>query len=86
MRGLRDKSGRPTDLLPELARNGYDVVRGLDALAASGSRKIMLLSTDTLSPNSIGYAIEASEGAMRLPDMTGAALPISERSVPTSSS
>ena len=74
LRGLRDKSGRPTDLLPELARNGYDVVRGLDALAASGSRKIMLLSTDTLSPNSIGYAIEASEGAMRLPDMTGAAL------------
>lgn len=74
LRGLRDKSGRPTDLLPELARNGYDVVRGLDALAASGSRKIMLLSTDTLSHNSIGYAIEASEGAMRLPDMTGAAL------------
>ena len=74
LRGLRDKSGRPTDLLPELARNGYDVVRGLDALAASDSRKIMLLSTDTLSPNSIGYAIEAAEGAMRLPDMTGAAL------------
>ncbi len=72
LRGLYDKhSGEPTDLLEVFAENGVEVVRGLDALAAAKeSRRVLLLSTDTVSVWNVGYTIDSIPGALTLPAMT----------------
>lgn len=75
LRGLKDKkTGKPTDLADIFARYKYDIVRGLDAFRASTAQNIVLLNTDTVHTNSIGYAIEAKSGDMTLRDMTRAGM------------
>lgn len=74
LRGLKTKDGKPTDLLQVMADYGVDVVRGMDALANSESKRILLLNTDTIHKNDIGYAIDSIDNVLHLPEMTQACL------------
>lgn len=70
LRGTRAKDGKPNDLIETFRRNGVDIVRGIDALNASKSRRVLLLNTDTVSLNDIGYTIDSIAGVLTLPEMT----------------
>lgn len=74
LRGTKDKAGKPTDLLKYFAENNVSIVRGTDALKDVSTRRVLLLNTDTIEPNSIGYTIDSIPGAMTLTDMTRACL------------
>ncbi len=74
IRGTVDKSGNPTDLLEIFQQNSVDVVRGLDELSKSESRRVLLLNTDTTHPWNIGYTIDSLTDVLTLPAMTDACL------------
>lgn len=74
LRGTKDSAGKPTSLLDEMKRNGVDVVRGLEPLRQSSSRRVLLLNTDSLNTNDIGYTIDSIPGVLTLPEMTRACL------------
>lgn len=74
LRGVKDKKGNPTDLMQIFAENNVAVVRGIDALNATDSRRVVLLNTDSISVNDIGYTIDSIPGVLTLPVMTDACL------------
>lgn len=74
LRGLRDKEGKDTDLLKVFEDNQVSVVRGLDQLGQTDSRRILLLGDKIMSDNELGFAIDSIEGQMTLKDMTEACL------------
>ncbi len=74
LRGLKDKKGKPTDLMETLEANGVAVVRGLEALDNTDSRRIMLLGKDLAKNNAIGYTIDSLETTYKLPAITQACL------------
>ncbi len=73
-RGEKDKSGEPTDLMKHFKKNKVDVVKGLDALRGSNSRKVVLLAENPFGANEIGFVIDSIPGQMSLRDMTQAGL------------
>lgn len=74
LRGVTDADGRSTGLLETMRRYNVDVVRGLDGLAGSRSRRVLLLNTDSVRINNIGYTIDSISGVLTLPQMTRACL------------
>ena len=56
------------------AETNVAVVRGIDALNATDSRRLVLLNTDSISVNDIGYTIDSIPGVLTLPVMTEACL------------
>ncbi|MDE7125770.1 MAG: alkaline phosphatase [Muribaculaceae bacterium] len=74
LRGLKDSNGNPTDIKEIFRQNDVEIVYGTDGLTETDSRKVLLLSPDTLSPNNIGYTIDSIEGSMTLPKYTQACL------------
>ncbi len=74
LRGVKDKKGNPTDLMQIFAENNVSVVRGIDALNATDSRRVVLLNTDSITINDIGYTIDSIPGVLTLPAMTEACL------------
>ena len=73
LKGTKDKNGNPTDIYSHFAQNNVAVVKGIDALKDVDSKRVVLLNKDSLDSN-VGYAIDAVEGALTLPDMTKACL------------
>lgn len=73
-RGLKDKSGNPTDLWELFEQNGVQTAYGLDTLATLTSPRVVLLGTNRPHDSGIGYAIDSVAGALRLQDMTRACL------------
>lgn len=73
-RGLKDKSGNPTDLWNLFEQNGVQTAYGLDTLATLTSPRVVLLGTNRPHDSGIGYAIDSVAGALRLQDMTRACL------------
>lgn len=73
-RGAKDKKGNPTDLMAAFVENNVAVVRGVDALKEVDSRRVVLLNTDSLTLNDIGYTIDSIPGVLTLPLMTEACL------------
>lgn len=63
--GLRGSKG----LEEEFEKAGVKVVRGEDACRKTESRRKLLLNTDTIHKNEIGYAIDSIEGVLTLPVM-----------------
>lgn len=51
-------------------KGGISVVRGADECKRAETRRVLLLNTDTILPNDVGYAIDAAEGVLTLPEMT----------------
>ncbi len=74
LRGLKDDKGNATDLMNVFEENDVSVVRGIDGLDDVKSRKILLLNTDTVHSNDVGYAIDSIPGVLTLPHMTQACL------------
>lgn len=74
LRGLVDKHGKATDLLERFTENEVTIVRGMDGLETVDTRRVLLLSSDTLRVNNIGYTIDSLPGALTLPAMTRACL------------
>lgn len=76
LRGMKDKSGKPNDLLNVFERNGVKVVRGIAELEDVDSRRVLLLNTDTLSAhsNDVGLNVDSIAGILTLPEMTDACL------------
>ena len=81
LRGTTDQ-GKPTDLMKILHESGIQVVRGMDALAETTSNRVILLNTDSINPNDVGYTIDSLENALTLPDMTKACLAHLEKFTP----
>lgn len=80
LRGLKDKEGNDTGLLDRFAKNGVEVVYGLDEAAAAKSDKVLLLNPTTIDPvGQINFTIDSVPGAMTLAGMTKAALNQLER-------
>lgn len=73
-RGLKDKSGNPTDLWNLFEQNGVQTAYGLDTLATLTSPRVVLLGTNRPHDSGIGYAIDSVAGVLRLQDMTRACL------------
>jgi len=74
LRGIKDKKGNKTDLMQIFADNNVAVVRGMDGLKSTDSRRVVLLNTDSLNVNDIGYTIDSIPGVLTLPMMTEACL------------
>lgn len=70
----RNKDKQPTDLLEVLAQNGVAVVKGVDQLKETSSRRVILLGTNTPNDNEIGLAIDSIEGALTLAQLTQSCL------------
>ena len=82
LRGLKNKAGEPTDLMQRLAERQVSVVRGIDGLESVDTRRVLLLNTDSLNVNNIGYTIDSLPGVLTLPAMTRACLNHLERQSP----
>lgn len=63
LRGRRDNYDR-------FRENGIAVVRGGEECGRVASRRVLLLNTDTVLPNDVGYALDSTPGALTLPDIT----------------
>lgn len=74
LRGIKDKKGNRTDLMEIFAENNVAVVRGIEGLKATDSRRVVLLNTDSINVNDIGYTIDSVSGVLTLPVMTEACL------------
>ncbi|MDE7411213.1 MAG: alkaline phosphatase [Paramuribaculum sp.] len=74
LRGTKDADGNLNDLLDLFERNRVSVVRGLDKLSDAEYSKILLLNTDTIHVNDVGYALDSVPGVLTLTGMTQACL------------
>lgn len=74
LRGLKHKDGTPTDLMQLFADNGVRVVRGAEQFDTITSRRVLMLSPDSVRISNIGYTIDSIPGALTLPVMTQACL------------
>ncbi len=82
LRGAKDKGGKPTDLMEILEQNGVSVAFGIDAIKSAKTDKMLLLNTDTLRVNNIGYTIDSIKNGLTLPQMTRACLSHLEKTSP----
>lgn len=83
MRGTKDSKGRPTDLMKRFADNGVKVVRGLEALKGTDARKVLVLNTDSLHANDVGFRVDSLPAQiLNLPDLTRACINHLERTSP----
>lgn len=73
LRGTKT-NGKPNDLLKVFAENNVSVVRGLDALKDVKTRRVLLLNTDSVTMNEVGFAIDSLENVLTLSGMTQACL------------
>lgn len=74
LRGGRKDAAKKAELLEAFEQNGVDVVRGTEGLATVKRSRVLLLNTDTVSLNDIGYSVDSIEGILSLPVMTQACL------------
>ncbi len=82
LRGLRDREGNPTDLAEIIEKSGMTIVRGTEALSSVKTDRVLLLNTDSLLVNDLGYAIDSVPGIVTLPAMTQACLDHLEKQSP----
>ena len=74
LRGLKDKSGKETDLLKVIDANGYTIANGPKGYEkAKNCKKLLLLNTDT-SVNHNGYTIDSVADNLKLPFITKACI------------
>ena len=75
LRGLKDKEGKPTDVLERFAKNRVTVTRSLDE-ARSSMGRVLFLGNDSinLNDNDLGYTIDSVAAAPSLPEITAACL------------
>ncbi len=75
LRGTRDKKTKqPTDLLEIFAENNVRVIRGAEGMDTITSRRVLMLSPDSVRISNIGFTIDSIPGALTLPVMTEACL------------
>lgn len=72
--GANLRGAKGTDLMDRLAKAGVDVVRGREAASKSSSRRVMMLNTDSVRKNNVGYAIDSIPGVLTLADLTEACI------------
>lgn len=74
LRGLKDKEGKETDLLPTLTKNGYQVAYGVDEIDKASKKVVLLAPKKSFNGYQCGYTIDSVPGALTLPQITKAAL------------
>lgn len=74
LRGAWDKEGNDTDLMRYFEAENVSVHYGLDGVDTTANRLLVLSPFHKEQQNEIGYAIDAREGAMTLPDLTRAGI------------
>ena len=72
--GANLRGAKNTDLMARLADAWVDVVRGREAAAKSTSRRVMMLNTDSVKKNNVGYTIDSIAGVLTLADLTESCL------------
>lgn len=65
---------KDNDLMQIFEDNKVSVIRGLDNLSSAKYDKILLLNTDTVHSNDVGYAIDSLQNVLTLPGITQACL------------
>ena len=74
LRGLKDKSGKETDLLKVIDANGYTIANGPKGYEkAKNCKKLLLLNTNT-SVEHNGYTIDSVADNLKLPFITKACI------------
>ena len=68
--GLKTRDGKSTGVVEAMAEQGIDYVRGAEAAAASTSERVMMVNTDSINKDNIGYTIDSIAGVLTLPEMT----------------
>ena len=81
LRGTTDKAGNDTGLFDDFARNGMKISYGMENLDTISPR-VLLLSTDTERPWTVGYTLDSIPGALNLPGMTAAGIRHMQRTCP----
>lgn len=81
-RGATDREGKPTDLLDYMRSHDIDLVTSTDAARRSPKRRVFLYSEEPFSDGNVGFTIDSVSGALRLPDMTAAAIEHMQRVSP----
>lgn len=74
LRGAWDADGRDTDLMQWFEQENVSVHYGLDAVDTTANRLLILSPFHKEQQNEIGYAIDAKEGALTLPELTRAGI------------
>ena len=74
LRGAWDNDGNDTDLMKYFEEENVSVSYGLDGVDTTAERLLVLSPFHKESRNEIGYAIDAREGALTLPQLTQAGL------------
>lgn len=74
LRGVKDKEGKPTDLMDHFYRQNVNVSYGYDNLDPAAQRQLLLSPFHEKDPNNTGYTIDSIPGALQLADMTAAGI------------
>ena len=75
LRGDSDKNRKTKPVYDIMRENGYTIAEGMESYQqVKNNDKIILLSTNAEEPNAIGLNIDQLPGAMKLSEMTAAAL------------
>ena len=81
-RGFKGRDGKETDLRDYMESKGVDLVTSTDEARSSKSDRVFLYSAEPFNSGNVGYTIDSIAGALRLPDMTAAAIEHMERVSP----
>lgn len=71
---LRGTNGGNNDLMSYIESCGVEVVKGIEAMRKSDSRRVLLLPDVYVDNNDIGYAVDSIAGALTLEQMTSATI------------
>lgn len=76
LRGVTDKDGNATDVLPAMEEAGIQIVYGKDGMDSAAARRVIWLGDPevNLNGNDVGYTIDSVADALTLQDMTAAAI------------
>lgn len=82
LRGVRDKDGKPTDLLQRFADNKVQIVYGPSQIKDINSEKVLLLNNQGTPEWNIGYTIDSIAGSLTLPQIAQTCLNHLEKQSP----
>ncbi len=77
LKGMKDKSGNPTDIKDKYAQHNIKVVYSLEDLAKvdkKSANKVVLIEPNPFNDGNVGFTIDSIPGMLTLPQMTQACL------------
>lgn len=82
LRGLRDGKGNETDLRRSITEAGIELAIGPEQIGKTTAKRVIVLNNDSISQNSVGYAVDGATGGLTLTDLTIAGIDHLKRVAP----